>query len=256
MASYKINTNINVPVNLTNATTGLAHTGVLAANVTVTVIKSDGSNNTFTPTAPQWAEQSSGAFALAGSYLLTIPAANTNLAGVLWYGVSVSGDDLFNDWVDLVASLSSDIVTLIGTPVVSVSADIAAAVTSIKGGSNKDLTQTDADVNTVITNLAAAVTSIKGPDSRNNTDVYNFVSDTHDVVHELLGLLHKNAVVANQTYNAGGRLTGATLKVYDTDAHASLNDGVTGLLKTYTIFSTYDGQSHETLYRLTGPVTP
>jgi hypothetical protein len=114
MASYRTNVDINVPVVLTNATTGLAHTGVLAASVTVSVIKSDGTTATFTPTGPQWVEENFGAFALAGVYLLTIPAAHTDVDGPLWYGVQVSGDDLFNDTVDLsdVQSLTQRILSL------------------------------------------------------------------------------------------------------------------------------------------------
>jgi hypothetical protein len=153
----------------------------------------------------------------------------------------------------------------------TLAADLAAAVTSIKGAGNKDITQVDTAVAAVkvdtaaialkTTNLpavpaaqgdvTAAVTSIKGAGNKDITQVDTAVAAVGVNVVELLGLLHKNAVLDGQTYNAGGRLTGGTLYVYDTAAHASLNDHVTGLLHSYTIFATYDLADHQTLYRLT-----
>lgn len=127
MIEYKVSTNILVPVVLTNAISGLAHTGVTTGSVTVTVIKSDGSNSTFTPFGSQWTEQTAGVFASGGFYLLTIPSANTNLVGFLAYGVGVSGDDTYFNVVDIVANLESDTFTRIGAPTgPTVSADIAA----------------------------------------------------------------------------------------------------------------------------------
>lgn len=181
MLTYKIGSDIVVPVVLTVTATGLAHTGVAFGSVTVTVIRSNGTTVTYTPTVAQWTEYSANAFTGSGYYNLVIPAADANLAGALQYGVAVTGDAIYFGVVDLV------------------------------------------------TNLA--------------TDAYN-------ATVEVLGMLHKNGVVTNQTYNVGGHLTGATLQVYDTSAHAILNDGVTGLLKTYTIVAAYDAQSHQTLYRL------
>jgi hypothetical protein len=182
MLDYKVSTNILVPVVLTVTATGLPHTGVLAASVSVTIVKNDGATiATYTPTG-QWTEMTSGAFTGSGFYLLTIPLAYTDQAGILNYAVAVTADDIYFGTVGLVA---------------------------------------------------------------------NLVSDIYSKVTDILGLVYANSVLDQQTYNGAGKLTGGRLRTYDTSANA-LAAGVTGLLKTWTVYATYDGSNNETLFRITG----
>lgn len=251
MIAYKTSTTITVPVVLTVATTGAAHTGVAAGSVSVTVIKSNGTTSSYTPTAGQWTEYSADAYTSSGYYNLVIPDTATDQAGILQYGVSVSGDDKHFGVVYLVANLESETYTRIGAPVgASISADIAGAITSIKGASNKDITQVD-------TAISGAVVSIKGSGDKDltqvDTDVNavgSAVSMLSSSVARILALSYDNIHEDSQTYDGDGRLTSARFRAYDTAAHA-LAGGVTGLLYTYTIGATYDGSGHCTKFTMT-----
>ena len=53
-----------------------------------------------------------------------------------------------------------------------------------------------------------------------------------DPVHGLLG--HNNGVL-NQMYDGSGNLVSATIYQYDTAAHATLNDGSTGVLHSWDL---------------------
>jgi hypothetical protein len=62
---------------------------------------------------------------------------------------------------------------------------------------------------------------------------------TASVLARALGLVQDNWVLRDPVY-VSGNLTGATIRVYDTAAHATTDDG-TGLLYSYTITNTYTG---------------
>jgi hypothetical protein len=313
MLEYKASTIARVPVALTVTATGLPHAGVLAAAVTVTVVKSNGVIVTYTPSGGQWTEFTWDAYSGSGYYNLSIPVGDTDVVGILNYCVSVAGDDLYFGVVNIVANLEADTYTRIGAPVTSVSADIAAvqtklgtpagasvsadvatvsaktinlppdpadasdvasaitaAVTSIKGVSAKDLTQVDtklgtpagasvsadiaavkADTGAIAGDITAAVTSIKGASNKDLTQVDTAVGTVSVNLVEVLGLLHKNAVLGNQVYNLAGRLTSAILYVYDSAANAIAHTGA-GLLVDYDIAATYDiGTGVQTSFRLT-----
>jgi hypothetical protein len=188
MLEYKASTIARVPVALTITATGLPHTGVLAAAVTVTVVKSNGVIVTYTPGGGQWTEFTWDAYSGSGYYNLSIPVGTTDVVGILNYCVSVAGDDLYFGVVNIVANLESDTYASVGA------------------------------VSTSVT--------------------------------EMMGLLHKNAVLEGQVYNAGGRLTNATLYVYDNNINAGVNDHITGLIHSYGIFATYDVNDHQTYYSL------
>jgi len=220
MLSYKASTIAVVPVVLTVTATNLPHTGVAAGSVTVTVVKSNGVIVTYSPAGGQWTEFVWDAFAGSGYYALSIPVGSTDVAGILHYCVSTLGDDKYFGVVDIVANLEADTFGRVGLPAgASVSADIAAVAAKTVNLPAIPASQGD---------VAAIGVSIA----------------------EMMGLLHKNAVLEGQTYNAGGRLTNATLYVYDTNAHASLNDHITGLIHSYGIFATYDLADHQTSYTL------
>lgn len=253
MLEYKASAIARVPVALTVTATGLPHAGVLAAAVTVTVVKSNGVIATYTPSGGQWTEFTWDAYAGSGYYNLSIPVGDTDVVGILNYCVSVAGDDLYFGVVNIVANLEADTYGRVGSPVgASISADIAAvkAQTQSIDAKTTNLPADPADASDVSGAITAAVTSIKGADARDNTQVYDSVAVVRANVTEIVGLLHKNAVLEGQVYNAGGRLTNATLYVYDTNTNAAINDHITGLIHSYAIFATYDVNDHQTYYSL------
>lgn len=265
MLEFKTSTNLLVPVVLTNATSGLAHTGVAFGSVSVTVVKSDGSTVSYTPTVGQWTEITTGAYSGGGYYNLTIPAADANLAGILQYAVAVTGDDLHFGVVNIVDELESDTFARIGAPVgASISADLQAdtttlagditsSTTSIKGASNKDLTQVDTDVGTAVTDITAVNTKLGTPAGASvSADIAAVKSDTAATltsVARILGLSYDNVNEDQQVYSSG-HLTSARLRLYDTAAHA-LAGGATGLLYTYAIAAAYDISGNCTSFTVT-----
>jgi hypothetical protein len=69
----------------------------------------------------------------------------------------------------------------------------------------------------------------------------------------ILGLLHYNAIVDNQTYDANSQLTTARLRVFDSRAHVPGTPGgseTLGLKHQYDIDAEYDGLGIVKLYRL------
>lgn len=72
-------------------------------------------------------------------------------------------------------------------------------------------------------------------------------------IKRVLGLLHHNAILDQQTYDANSQLTGARLRVFDTKAHvpAVPNGNETlGLLHRYSIVAEYDGLGIQTMFQL------
>lgn len=57
----------------------------------------------------------------------------------------------------------------------------------------------------------------------------------------LLGLSYHNSTMEPLVYNAEGCLTDAKIRAYNSDTNAQLDDGVTGLLFSWTIKVTYTG---------------
>lgn len=68
-------------------------------------------------------------------------------------------------------------------------------------------------------------------------------------IMRLLALNHENAVLDQQTYDAGRRLLTARLRGYDSQANALLA-GTQGLLFEWYIQAGYDGQSRANLFRI------
>lgn len=62
-------------------------------------------------------------------------------------------------------------------------------------------------------------------------------------VARLLGLSQDNWVMGDTVYDGNGNLTAATIYVYDTAAHATTHDGVTGLVYKWTISGVFSGTS-------------
>jgi len=94
-------------------------------------------------------------------------------------------------------------------------------------------TTLDGKINTIDSN----VDSIKA-----KTD--NLPSDTNDLLLQQLGLQDKNSYVDLVTVDGSGRMTGCRKRVYNSKANAQ-SHGATGLLYTFTVTVTYDGDDLE-----------
>lgn len=70
----------------------------------------------------------------------------------------------------------------------------------------------------------------------------------------VLGLLHHNAILDNQTYDSNNQLTSARLRVFDSAGHVPVTPGgseVLGLTQEYSIVAEYDGLAIVKRYALT-----
>lgn len=75
------------------------------------------------------------------------------------------------------------------------------------------------------------------------------VSSDKTNIARLLGLVHENTVLDQQTYNDSNRLVSARLRAYDTKVNA-VAAGSTGLLFSWSILAAYDGTNRPTLFEL------
>ena len=161
---------------------------------------------------------------MPGEYDLQFQASEVGTLGPFRYTVLYNGVAFpYRGLVSIVQVLSADIYARIGAPVgASISADLQNAITSIvssvKGSGNKDLTQVDTDVAA----NASAIATVEA------------------IVQRILALSYDNVVEDGQSYDSNGKLLTSTVWFYDTAAHATLNDHVTGLLYKYQINGTYD----------------
>lgn len=75
-------------------------------------------------------------------------------------------------------------------------------------------------------------------------EIYTLLQSVDADVARVLGLLHHNAILDNQTYDGQGQLTGARLRVFDTAANVPDVPGgseTVGLLHMYQIEAEYSG---------------
>jgi len=116
MIDYKVNVTTLVPVRLLDASSNPVP-GVVFSQVTVSGVHSDGSTFTFSPSAIQWTEVTTGAFLNQGVYTAQIPGTNMNVVGMFVYAISVSasaakafigtGKIIAADWDSIDATISS-----------------------------------------------------------------------------------------------------------------------------------------------------
>lgn len=119
---------------------------------------------------------------------------------------------------------------------------ISNGITSIKGGSNIDLTQVYTRLGAPAgASMSADIASIKGDSSTINTNTANLGT----LLTRALGLMHENSVMDQTTFDPSNNLTSARLRLYNTKANA-VAAGATGLLYTYTITASYTGENVQT----------
>ena len=100
-----------VPVRLLDAGTPVA--GVLFSDVTASVLKSDGTEQTVTVTNPDWVEAVGAALSGSGTYRLRIDASFLNVTGFLAYAVKIAAPPArFVGLVNVVDNIESDTFTL------------------------------------------------------------------------------------------------------------------------------------------------
>lgn len=83
-------------------------------------------------------------------------------------------------------------------------------------------------------------------DAPNSTAVTALQSGlaTTTLLTEVHGLVGKNSGFRNTVYDANNNLTSNDLCLYDSAAHATTNDGATGLLHKYSCVNTYDASNN------------
>lgn len=170
-------------VRLFNSSTGLGQSGVAFGSVTATYLKSDGTTGSITVNGSTWTAVTTGAFASAGVYTLSIPSGTVNIAGTFGYCVTATGCNPYVGWVEIMAQLPSDVYSRVGAPAgASVSADVAA----IKSDTGAINTKIGTPAVTVSTDIA----NVRGSGAYSLTDLagagFTAVSDT---LHQIAGTI-------------------------------------------------------------------
>lgn len=88
---------------------GTPRLGISASEVSVTLVKSDGSTFSYTPTSPQFTARNTGGFFNSGCYSLVIPAAQVNVLGVLELGAFVNGCQTYVSQYKVIAEENGEI---------------------------------------------------------------------------------------------------------------------------------------------------
>jgi len=89
-------------------------------------------------------------------------------------------------------------------------------------------------------NVSGALTSLQ--DER--------LSNLNDAMIRQLGLMMENHVECDIVRNAKGLKTSSTFYLYDSKAHALTHNKSTGLITTYTVAITYDGNNRMSLFKV------
>lgn len=229
----KQSTAIKLPIFFASVIDGSPLSGVTYDKVTVFIQGAGGASVQKVVAPGDWTEVD--AVNMPGEYDLQFYVGELGTLGPFRYTVSYGGIAFpYRGLVTIVQVLGADIYSRIGAPVgASISADLQNAITAIetaiKGSGNKDLTQVDTDVQTAITNIATLTA----------------------IAQRILALSYDNVVEDGQSYDGNAKLLGSDVWFYDTAAHATLNDHVTGLLYRYRITGTYDTGGNCTMFRMT-----
>jgi hypothetical protein len=111
MLEYKQSVAALVPVRLADSS-GNPVTGKVAADVSATALKSDGTTQSITATG-HWTEITTGAFSAQGMYSLQLSAGNLDTTGWLSYAIAVTGALTYLGAIKVVANEEADSYALI-----------------------------------------------------------------------------------------------------------------------------------------------
>jgi hypothetical protein len=164
-------------------------------------------------------------------------------------GVRDLGNGIFNvDWVAPAVPWNGMVLWDTGSGANPLTEEIE-VVKSPVFGDDARLNHLDANVSDTLRDddgrlaaLDAAISSrVSAADPRLahlDADVSSRADNT--VIDEVIALLGRNMGMRDTVYDPSNNLLAYSLFLYDTDAHAATNDGVTGVLHKYTVTSTYD----------------
>lgn len=157
-----------VTVKLVATATGNPITGVAFGSVTVYYLKEGQATATLKVlSSGDWSERD--ATNEAGYYDLQFSGTELDTVGQFFFSVSSAGSYVHHGRMDVVANITSDVVSLLGTPAgASVSADIA----GVRGASNKDLTQLDTKLGTpAAASVSADIAGVRGASNKDLTQI-------------------------------------------------------------------------------------
>ena len=150
-----------------------------------------------------------------------------------------------NDYMAVLTAGTVGGVSVVGTTVATFSVQ-KKTVKQVGGGGSGG--GSSADVNIVAWNgTAVAVPATAGIPDVNAKNLGNTAqttgTDLGSVIPEMNGLIGKNSGLRNTVYS-GTNLQSYTLFLYDSSAHALLNDGTTGVLHQYNVANTHDSNGN------------
>lgn len=179
MFEAKINTSIRVPVVLVSALDGTTPIpSKSGADLTAVFFKADGTTASYAVSGLTFTELTTGIANATGTYQLTVPSGVNSVAGPVLGVLSVSGCKIERVAFDVVTNIESDTYTRIGTPVVTVSADIASiksdtSTISTSVGSNlgTNVSAIDTKIGTPVVSVSADIAGVQTTANTLNTSV-------------------------------------------------------------------------------------
>jgi hypothetical protein len=107
MYEFKRSVAAFAPVKMVD-TAGLGVTGLVYTDITLSVLKADGTVATSSPGVSDWVEATAGAFASQGIYAVRLSATDLGQAGMLVYAVSGGTAKTYSGAVEVVANIESE----------------------------------------------------------------------------------------------------------------------------------------------------
>lgn len=173
-----------------------------------------------------------------GSYLVNLVASDFDTVGAFRYWASCVGSavcESLSDY-DVTVNLVDDVATTLGTPTgASVSADVA-SVQAVASAASVAAQQAA----TGIAGVAAALGTPAGASvSADVAAVQAAASAALAAAQRAASFAGVNRFATSIARDINGKPTSYRIDYYDTEAHANLHDGVTGLLFSCTVTATY-----------------
>lgn len=224
MFEAKINTSIRVPVVLVSALDGTTPIpSKSGADLTAVFFKADGTTASYAVSGLTFTELTTGIANATGTYQLTVPSGVNSVAGPVLGVLSVSGCKIERVAFDVVTNIESDTYTRIGTPVVTVSADIASiksdtSTISTSVGSNlgTNVSAIDTKIGTPVVSVSADIAGVQTTTNTINTSVGSNLGTNVSAINTSVGLnLGTNVSTINTSVgsNLGSNVTAIDTKL-------------------------------------------